>query len=184
MPNEINLEKLKFPIGHFDSHREVSNSDIATWKMTIATFPQKLKAIVNSLSSEELQWKYRPNGWAIKQVVHHLADSHMNSFMRFKLTLTEDAPTIRPYDEAKWADVSDGLSDNILPSLQILEGIHQRWSLLLDNLTEADWNRMYFHPEHQRLFSIKEALGIYDWHCRHHLAHIEQALLHKGEFNL
>jgi hypothetical protein len=183
MQNEINLEKLKFPIGHFDSHREVSNSDLEDWKTTIAVFPQKLKIMVSSLSPEELQWTYRPNGWAIKQVVHHLADSHMNSFIRFKLTLTEDAPVIRPYEEAKWAAIPDGLSDDLLPSLLILEGVHQRWGFLLENLTEADWNRMYFHPEHQRLFSAKEALGIYDWHCRHHLAHIEQALFHRGEFN-
>lgn len=180
---EINLEKLKFPIGHFDSHMEISNEDVTTWKENIAAFPKKLKMVVQALSSEELHWKYRPNGWTIKQVVHHLADSHLNSFVRFKLTLTEDSPTIRPYEEAKWAETVDGLSENLTPSLLILEGVHQRWSLLLDHLTEADWNRMYFHPEQQHLVSIKTALGIYSWHCQHHLAHIEQALHHKGEFN-
>lgn len=183
MKNELNLDKLKFPIGHFDQHTEVTPEYLALWKTTIAEFPQKLKKVVNALSSEELNWKYRPNGWTIKQVVHHLADSHMNSFIRFKLTLTEDAPTIRPYEEADWANVPDGLSENIEPSLQILDGVHQRWSLLLENLSDSEWNKMYFHPQHQRLFSTKEALGIYDWHCRHHLAHIEQALFHKGEFN-
>lgn len=184
MKNEINIEKLKFPIGHFEHPVEITAAHLENWKMTIRNFPKQLKTLVGSLSSEELNWKYRPNGWAIRQVVNHLADSHMNSFIRFKLTLTEDAPTIRPYEEADWADVADGLSENIKPSLQILEGVHERWSLLLDHLTEAEWNRMYFHPQHQRLFSTKEALGIYDWHCRHHLAHIQQAMSHKGEFNL
>ncbi|WP_300565492.1 YfiT family bacillithiol transferase [Flavobacterium sp.] len=183
MKNEIDLEKLKFPIGHFDSHMEISNKDLTDWKETIATLPHKLQKMVHELSSEELNWKYRPNGWTIKQVVHHLADSHLNSFIRFKLTLTEDTPTIRPYDEAKWAETVDGLSEDLTPSLQILEGVHQRWSLLLDDLTEADWNRMYFHPEHQHLVAIKTALGTYNWHCQHHLAHIEQALYHRGEFN-
>ena len=180
----MDIEKLRFPIGHFDAHREISSEDLALWKTTIAEFPQRLKNVVNSLTAEELNWTYRPNGWAIKQVVHHVADSHMNSFIRFKLTLTEDAPTIRPYEEAKWAEVPDGLSDDIKPSLQIIEAVHQRWSLLLDHLSENDWNRVYFHPEHQRLFSTKTALGLYDWHCRHHLAHIEQAVLSQGKFNL
>ena len=183
MKNEIDIEKLKFPIGHFDNHMEVSSENLDNWKTTIHNFPSQLKAVASSLSSKELNWKYRPEGWAIKQVVHHLADSHMNAIIRMKLALTEDTPTILPYDEAKWAEISDGLSENIEPSLQILEGIHERWGLLLENLKETDWNRMYFHPEHQRLFSVKEALGIYDWHCRHHLAHIEQALFYKGEFN-
>ncbi|MEO8515661.1 MAG: YfiT family bacillithiol transferase [Flavobacterium sp.] len=183
MNKETNIENLKFPIGHFDAHIEVTTEHLKLWKKTISEFPQKLEKLVSNLSSEELNWKYRPNGWAIKQVVNHLADSHMNSFIRFKLTLTEDAPTIRPYEEADWANVPDGLTENIKPSLQILNGVHQRWSILLENLSEADWNRMYFHPQHQQLISTKEALGVYDWHCRHHLAHIEQALLHKGEFN-
>ncbi len=178
------IEKLKFPIGHFDHHMEINDHHLTEWKAAIRNFPMQLIAVVNSLSSEELNWKYRPDGWSIKQVVHHLADSHMNSIIRFKLTLTEDAPTIRPYEEAKWAELPDGLTENITPSLQILEGVHGRWSLLLDNLSEEDWNRMYFHPEHQKLFSTKEALGLYDWHCRHHLAHIQQALSYTGQFNL
>lgn len=177
------IEKLKFPIGHFDNHLEVTKEHLAKWKSTITAFPEQLRHLTEGLSATERNWKYRPEGWAIKQVVHHLADSHMNSIIRLKLTLTENAPTIRPYEESLWAQLPDGLDDDIETSLKIIEGVHARWSQLLENLSAADWDRMYFHPEHQRLFSIKESLGIYDWHCRHHLAHIEQALAYKGAFN-
>ncbi|MGH2666204.1 YfiT family bacillithiol transferase [Flavobacterium sp.] len=184
MKNNTDIEKLKFPIGHFDSHLEVTADHLEKWKATIAAFPNQLRNLVASLSVEELNWKYRPEGWTVKQVVHHLADSHMNSIIRLKLTLTENGPTIRPYEESLWAQLSDGLDNDIESSLKIIEGVHVRWSRLLDGLSEEDWNKMYFHPQHQRLFSVKENLGIYDWHCNHHLAHIKQALLYKGVFNL
>ena len=182
MKNDI--EKLKFPIGRFTCPVEIDLNHLQIWKGTIAVFPKELKKTVEKLSVTELNWKYRPDGWTIKQVVHHLADSHMNALIRIKLTLTEDAPVIRPYEEALWAELTDGLNNDIRSSLKIIEGIHERWSYLLENLSESDWNKMYFHPEHQRLFSVKESLGIYNWHCNHHLAHIRQALESKGAFNL
>lgn len=180
MKNNIDIEALKFPIGRFTSPVEITVENLKDWKATLKTFPNQLKAVTEPLSATERNWNYRPDGWKIKQVVHHLADSHMNAFIRIKLTLTEDAPVIRPYEEALWSELPDGYHDNIQSSLKIIEGVHERWTYLLENLSENDWNKMYFHPEHQRLFSIKEAIGIYDWHCRHHLAHIEQALFHKG----
>ncbi|ESU21892.1 metal-dependent hydrolase [Flavobacterium cauense R2A-7] len=183
MKNNIDIEKLKFPIGRFVCPPEISAKNLEYWKATLKAFPKELKAVTENLSVTELNWTYRPEGWKIKQVIHHLADSHMNALIRIKLTLTEDAPVIRPYEEALWAELPDGFENNIHSSLKIIEGVHERWSHLLENLSENDWNKMYFHPEHQRLFSIKEAVGIYDWHCRHHLAHIEQALSLKGTFN-
>ena len=178
------MESLKFPIGHFHFTDDCNQEQIALWKQTIAEFPQRLKESTENLSALELNWQYRPDGWKIKQVVHHLADSHMNALIRIKLALTEHAPVIRPYEEALWAELSDGYSDDISPSLKIVEGVHGRWSQLLENFTDKDWEKMYFHPQHQRLFSIKEVLGIYQWHCNHHLAHIKQALAYKGEFGL
>jgi len=182
MKNNIDIEKLKFPIGRFTCPVEINAGNLEEWKATIKTFPKQLKETTEKLSVTELNWNYRPDGWKIKQVIHHLADSHMNALIRIKLTLTENAPAIRPYEEALWAELPDGLNDDISSSLKIIEGIHDRWAYLLENLSDSDWNKMYFHPENQRLFSVKEALGIYDWHCRHHLAHIEQALFHKGTF--
>lgn len=183
MNNNIDIEKLKFPIGRFACPEEITQEHLETWKKTISEFPQELTKTVENLSVTELNWKYRPEGWCIKQVVHHLADSHMNAIIRMKLTLTEDTPVIRPYEEALWAELTDGLQNDIQSSLKIIEGVHERWSELLENLTERDWDHMYYHPQHQRLFSVKEGLGIYHWHCRHHLAHIEQALSYKGAFD-
>lgn len=181
MKNDI--EKQKFPIGHFICPEEIGTLLLNNWKKTIAEFPEQLKTTLQNLSLTELNWRYRPEGWTVKQVVHHLADSHMNALIRIKLALTEENPVIRPYEEALWAELPDGLDNDLSASLKIIEGVHQRWSNLLESFTEKEWNRLYFHPEHQRLFSVKEALGIYDWHCRHHLAHIEQALKYNGNFN-
>ncbi|MFC4816468.1 MULTISPECIES: YfiT family bacillithiol transferase [unclassified Flavobacterium] len=180
----MNLDNLKFPIGQFSFPEDCNQELVVSWIETIASFPMQLKQVVGQLSCVELNWKYRPEGWCIKQVVHHLADSHMNALIRIKLALTEDSPVIRPYEEGLWAQLSDGLNDDISASLKIIEGVHIRWSQLLENLTEKEWNKTYFHPQHQRLFSVKEGLGIYQWHCNHHLAHIRQALNNKGEFEL
>jgi hypothetical protein len=175
-------EKLKFPRGKCPKIDSVSESELATWIETLATFPSKIKNLTSTLSVEELNWIYRPKGWCIKQVVHHCADSHINSLIRFKLALTEDVPTIKPYEEQLWAELADGNSDDILPSLQIIEGVHARWVLLLKSLGSTELNRQFFHPENLKLASLEETIGVYAWHCNHHLAHIEQALLHKGQF--
>ncbi|HSD15048.1 MAG TPA: putative metal-dependent hydrolase [Flavobacterium sp.] len=181
MNNYIDIEKLKFPIGRFTCPEEITREHLEIWKQTIREFPKQLKEKAETLSVTELNWKYRPDGWNIKQVIHHLADSHMNALIRLKLTLTEDTPVIRPYEEALWAQLTDSLQDDIHASLKIIEGIHERWLQILENLTQHDWNRMYYHPQHQRLFSVEEGLGNYHWHCKHHFAHIEQALSYKGK---
>lgn len=182
MENNLDLEILKFPIGKCPKIDDVSKNDVATWIATIEEFPSKMKNLTSSLSVKELNWIYRPKGWCIKQVVHHCADSHMNSFIRFKLALTEDVPTIKPYEEQLWAEFADGNSDDISYSIQIIEGLHARWVLLLKSLSSTALKRQFFHPANLKISSLEETVGVYAWHCNHHLAHIEQALLHKGQF--
>lgn len=182
MKSNLDIEKLKFPIGKCPNIDTVSQKELENWLAIIEVFPSKIKKLTYSLSVEELNWTYRPKGWSIKQVVHHCADSHMNSFIRFKLALTEDIPTIKPYEEQLWADLPDGNSSDISSSLQMIEGIHMRWTLLLKNLSTTDYKRQFFHPANNKISTLEETVGVYAWHCNHHLAHIEQALLHKGQF--
>ena len=166
---------LKYPIGQFQEPAVISEELIDKWIQNIKDFPTLLIQEVNDLNEEILQKTYRPNGWTIKQVVHHCADSHMNSFIRFKLALTEENPTIKPYQENLWAELPDVLESSIYSSLQILEGLHNRWTQLLENLTEEDLNKSFQHPETGKKISLKLNIGIYSWHCRHHLAHIINA---------
>ena len=175
--------KLKYPIGEYEKPNLISEKDILNWIETIENFPKKIKSVTDNLSIEELNLKYRPDGWSIKQVVHHCADSHMNSFIRFKLALTEDNPTIKPYDEAKWANLTDSNDDDISNSLLIIEGLHNRWALLLKSFDENDFIRSFFHPESKTTNRLDAILGFYAWHCNHHLAHIEQALKYNGMFH-
>jgi DinB superfamily len=184
MENNLNLETLKFPIGKFIKPEIISNNDVLTWIEIIDLFPEKLKKATINLSKQELNYKYRPDGWSIKQVVHHCADSHMNSFMRFKLALTEQNPIIKPYNEAAWAKLNDGNSYDIFPSLQIIEGLHKRWVLLLLNLKKEKLTRQFTNPESHKTYTLEQAIGLYAWHCNHHLAHVKQALEHEGKFNL
>jgi hypothetical protein len=159
--NHLILEKLKFPIGKHPKIDDVIKNDLKTWIATIEVFPSKIRDLTSTLSVEELNWIYRPKGWSIKQVVHHCADSHMNSFIRFKLALTEDVPTIKPYEEALWAKLSDGNSDDILPSLQIIEGVHARWVILLKSLSSTELKRQFIHPADIRISSLDQTIGLY-----------------------
>lgn len=183
MKQPLTLEALKFPIGTFHCPENIRTEDLVHWKTNLQLFPEQLAILVEPLSTVQLNWHYRPEGWSIKQVVHHLADSHMNALIRLKLSLTEDSPVIRPYEEALWAQLPDGCNDDLSASLRILKGLHERWFFVLDHMSEKDWHKMYFHPQHQRLVGLKEMVGLYDWHCRHHLAHIKQAIFYKGNFN-
>jgi hypothetical protein len=148
----------------------------------IEQFPSKIVTLTDDLSIEKLNWQYRTDGWNIKQVVHHCADSHMNSLIRFKLALTEETPTIKPYEEAKWAELIDGIDNDISYSLQLITAIHYKWILLLRSLNKEQLSKQFVHPESKKVYSLDEVIGLYAWHCNHHLAHIEQALMHKGSF--
>lgn len=172
---EINMEKLKYPIGKFLCPTEIKTTDINNWIDVINEFPSKLKNQVDELSDADLQNTYRPNGWTIAQLVNHCADSHMNSFIRFKLALTEDTPTIKPYFEDRWAELTDSNAYPIPDALKILEGLHAKWVFLLRSLSDEDFNKEFIHPESGNRISLKANLGVYAWHCQHHLAHIMNA---------
>lgn len=175
-------DQLRFPVGKFVAPDTIRPSDIEFWISEITHFYDQLKTITKGLSVAQLNWQYRPQGWTIKQVVHHCADSHMNSFIRFKLALTEENPTIRPYYEDRWAELSDGLDNDIDDSLLLLAALHRKWSKLLKQLTPVQLEKTFVHPESGETFTLKENIGIYAWHCRHHLAHIKQAIAYQGTF--
>ena len=177
-----NLEQLKYPIGKFTKPDIISESLVLEWIETIEGLPEILYKLTKNLTIEQLNCPYRPNSWNIKQVVHHLADSHMNSMIRFKLTMTEDAPTIKPYHEDRWARLIDGNDSDLRHTLSLLKGLHAKMGTLLRSFTKADLKREFIHPEHGRRFSLEETIGIYAWHSKHHVAHIEQALKYKGKF--
>lgn len=178
-----NPENLKYPIGKFMISEHQSDVQIHEWIATIEAFPQTVIELTKDLTVLQLSWHYRPGGWTIKQVVHHCADSHMNSIMRFKLALTEDTPIIKPYYEDRWATLADGNDTNINHTIILLKGLHAKWGILLRSLSPSDLKREFIHPEHGRCFSLDETIGLYAWHCKHHLAHMKQALKYKGKFN-
>lgn len=175
----MNDYKLRYPLGEFAKPEIIDSKIIADWICTIANFPTNIENEVSGLSDEELLYKYRPNGWNIRQLVHHCADSHINSLIRFKLTLTEEKPTIKPYFEDRWAELADTKNTPINLSLKILEGLHARWTVLLNSLTEQQLARTFIHPEYGKVISLRENIGIYSWHCNHHLEHIRIAKLNK-----
>ena len=169
---EEELNKLKFPIGKFIKPEILTKDLLNKYISEIELFPSRLKAEVITLSGSQLDTQYRPEGWTIRQVVNHCADSHMNSLTRFKLTLTEDNPVVKPYYEERWAELADSKFIAILPALLMLEGIHIRWTILLKALDEKDLAKSFIHPEHGKEFRLDENIGVYAWHCNHHLAHI------------
>lgn len=171
----MDIEKLKYPIGKYNPG-EIKIEMIHDWIEDLRQFPAQLSSIVDGIDEECLLYTYRPEGWNIQQLVHHLADSHMNSIIRFKLTLTEDNPTIKPYLESEWANLSDVKKVPIEASLQILRGVHARLSTLLSDMDVLEFARKYTHPEHGKSMNLAFTVGMYAWHGKHHLAHIESAL--------
>lgn len=170
----MTLEQLKYPIGKFEKPTAITSDILNKWISDISTFPKRLSSEVKPLTDEQLDTTYRPDGWTIRQVVHHCADSHMNSIIRLKLALTEDLPTIKPYFEDRWAELSDSKNLPIDSSLKMIDGIHERWTFLLNNLTDEQLGRIFIHPEQGKTFRIDENIGAYAWHCNHHLAHITE----------
>lgn len=172
----MELEKRNYPIGKFESPGDFDESKIKDWITVIKDFPVKIKGLTKDLSDSQLDTPYRENGWTVRQVVHHCADSHMNAFIRFKLSLTEDKPVIKPYREDLWAELSDTRQLEIQPSVSMIEGLHFRWGIVLDNMQADDFHKVFIHPEHGTEINLYTALAMYDWHCRHHLGHIQQTL--------
>lgn len=171
----MSTEELKYPIGIYSKPQEITQELLSEYILAISTFPEKLKNEVHHLTDSQLDTPYRPGGWTIRQVVHHCADSHMNSLFRFKLALTEDNPTIKPYFEDRWAELADSKSMPVDAALKMIEGIHARWTVLLTSLSERELSRTFFHPESNKQYRLDETIGVYAWHCKHHLAHITTA---------
>jgi hypothetical protein len=166
------LESLQYPIGRFTWSTDVSESQVRDAIQTMEQFPEKIYNAVKKLDEEQLNTPYRPEGWTVRQVVHHCADSHMNAYIRFKLALTETAPVIKPYDEALWASLPDSKKLHPSISLSLIEILHERWVFVMRNMSSQDWDRVYVHPEHGKTFSLKSAALMYAWHSQHHVAHI------------
>ena len=176
---DTELHTLKFPIGEYKKIVSPSKEQLVAFISDIHLFPQRLREAAESLTQAQLDTVYRPDGWTIRQVIHHCADSHMNSFIRFKLALTENNPIIKPYWEDRWAELVDSKMA-IEFSLHILDGLHLRWTALLDSLTDEELKREFKHPEHSTPFKIDEYIGMYSWHSNHHLAHITELKKREG----
>ena len=162
---------LSYPVGRFDVRAPVPPEQVPGWIREIADTPARLRAAVQGLSPEQLDTPYRPGGWTVRQVVHHLPDSHVNAYTRFKLALTEDEPTIKPYDEAAWAELEDTRSTPPAVSLALLDALHDRWVRLLRSLGPEDFARTLRHPE-MGTIRVDALVGMYAWHGRHHVAHV------------
>jgi DinB superfamily len=162
---------LRYPIGPFQYDGPYTDAQRQHLIDQIEEAPAKLRAAVEGLSAQQLETPYRPGGWTVRQVVHHLPDSHLNSYIRFRLALTEEEPTIKPYYEDRWAELDDARLAPIDISLTLLEALHRRWVLLLRALTSEDLARTFLHPE-LGLVSLDKNVSLYAWHGRHHVAHI------------
>lgn len=164
-------QDLRYPIGAFRPVQSLSDEQRAVCVAQIGEMPARLFVAAAGLTPAQLDTPYRPGGWTVRQLVHHIADSHMNAFARFKLTLTENEPTIKTYQEALWAELADTKTPPIEPSLAIIENLHRRWVILLRSLGPADWPRKFRHPEWGSA-TVDFLLAQYSWHGRHHVAHI------------
>lgn len=163
---------MQYPIGKFQRPTTYSPESIAESVATISLLPQELKSALSGITPEQIETPYRIDGWTVRQVVHHLADSHMNAYMRFKLALTEENPTIKGYDQDRWAVLTDNALDLDL-SVSMLDGMHARWTAIMRGMSAEDWNRTFFHPEQQRSIPLKESAALYAWHGRHHVGHVK-----------
>lgn len=175
-------ELLRFPIGPFTVTTDFSNELKERAIATIRKLPERLYEITAEIQGDQLEWCYRPGGWSIRELIHHLADSHMNAFLRLKWALFEENTSIKGYDEAAWSESADVTHTPTVASLQLLDGLHERWATLLSSLKQEDWSKGYFHPEQQRVVDLKEYVQSYAWHSRHHYRHILLALDHEGKY--
>ena len=174
-PSVSSAPDLRYPIGRADMRTPLEAGERAQRIDAIAATPAQLRQAVAGLSDAQLDTPYRPGGWTVRQVVHHVPESHMNAYIRMKLAATEDVPTIKTYEEQLWAELPDVKSCPVDVSLTLLDALHRRWVTFLRTLPESDLSRPFVHPTWGRV-PIDEAIGMYAWHCRHHTAHIENAL--------
>lgn len=166
------MSDLSFPVGRFEYSGPLSTAERNRLIAEIAAAPAAFRAAVEGLTPKQLDTPYRPGGWTVRQVVHHVPDSHMNAFIRFKLGLTQDQPTINPYDQDRWATLADAADTPIETSLALLEAIHDRWVILMRSLSDEDFARAVNHPEHNSPLTLDKIVALYSWHGRHHTAHV------------
>lgn len=172
-------QALRYPIGRYSPPSEITSEHRTVWIAELESLPDRLNDAVKGLSDDQLDTPYRPGGWTVRQIVHHFPDSHLNSYTRFRLALTEQSPTIKPYAEAAWAELPDAKSAPIEPSLLLTGALHKRWVMLLRLLSDGDFKRTFRHPEHGEI-TLDWTLGLYAWHCRHHIAHITELRKREG----
>lgn len=173
--SEEQMETLRYPIGRFSPPDQYDKA----WKFkaidNIRYLPRNIELAIENMDEVFLQTPYRPGGWTVHQLIHHIADSHINAYTRFKLALTEDKPVIKPYEQALWATLPDVASNPVNVSITLLHALHRRWVSLLEGMSDEEYNRKLIHPEQRNEISLWEMLAQYDWHSRHHLAHILHA---------
>ena len=170
------MKDPRYPIGRFEPPASTGPEERQTAIEVIRSFPLLLQELVSSVSGEDWKRTYRPGCWNVAQLVHHCADANMNCFIRFKLALSEDEPTVKPYRENAWTSQIDYNMELVQASVEISRGVHARWSALMENMTDEEWTRKFHHPEQKKSIPLTEALFYYAWHCRHHLKHMEEAL--------
>ena len=168
------LEELKYPVGRYQKPVTYAAEDLKEWISVLKALPAWMDACIENLDAHQLETTYREGGWTIQQVVHHVADSHINAYIRLKLALTEDNPAIKPYLEALWAELPDTNSVPVNVSTTLLHALHRRMTTLLEHMQPGDWDRTYFHPEHQRSIPLWEMVAMYAWHSKHHTEHIRR----------
>lgn len=167
------MDPLRYPVGRFMIPDQPRAELIPLWIGTLTALPDQLEAELQRFDECMLDTPYRPGGWTGRQVFHHIADSHINAYIRFKLALTEELPVIKPYMEERWANLPDTALFPVTDSIQLTRYLHARWVVLLREMSESDYERKFVHPQNQKVYSLFEVLGMYDWHSRHHLAHLK-----------
>ena len=177
---DMTLHALRYPIGHFEYSTTISKETLAQWIQVLEELPSTLERMVGTLTDAQLDTPYRPDGWTVRQVIHHMADSHHHSYTRFKWALTEKGPEIKAYDEKSWSNLIDAKTAPIDLSLNYLKALHAKLVFLLRGLTVREMNRYYVHPENKQKISVKENIGRYAWHSRHHCAHIKGLIERNG----
>jgi uncharacterized damage-inducible protein DinB len=173
------MEDLRFPVGRFQRPDSLTAEQRRAAIDVVTAAPSSLRAAVRGLDDSKLDTPYRPDGWTVRQVIHHVPDSHANALFRFKLALTEDTPTVKPYDEAAWAKLEDARTTPIETSLSLVDGIHDRWVRILEAMSPPDYARQLNHPENG-LLTLDQMLALYAWHSRHHVGHITSLRARNG----
>jgi hypothetical protein len=172
----VDIDTFRYPVGRFERLKaRLDRAALTALIDVVDETPARFRALVSGRTDRQLDTPYRPAGWTVRQVVHHVPDSHLNAYIRMKWALTEDTPAVKTYDEARWAELGDAKSGPVDMSLALLESLHRRWVTFMRGLSDADFQRAVMHPEWGRI-EVGELLALYAWHCRHHEAHIKQGL--------